>query len=74
MRLIIEYGGLMAAVWLSFDVLFVIVWARLRTAEQLSQHQTKATIIEFRPKDDWVRSRSNANRLASRRPQISYSN
>jgi len=74
MRLIIEHGALMAAVWLSLNVLFVMAWSRLRTAEQHSPYQTKATIIEFRPREDWVRSRSNANRLAPQRPQIRYSN
>ena len=32
MRLIIVHGALMAAVWLSFDVLFVIAWARYHSA------------------------------------------
>jgi hypothetical protein len=73
MRLIIEHSALAAAAWLSFDLLFVIAWARLHTAVRHSQHSIKATVIEFRPAD-WVRSPSNANRLASRRPQIRYGN
>jgi hypothetical protein len=73
MRLIIEHSALAAAAWLSFDLLFVIAWARLHTAERHSQHQIKATVIEFRP-GGWVSCQSNANRVASRRPQIRYGN
>jgi hypothetical protein len=74
MGLIIEHGALMAAAWLSLNVLFVIGWGRLHTAGQHSRHQTKATIIEFRPKDGWARSRSNDTGLASRCAQIACSN
>jgi hypothetical protein len=55
MRLIIEHSALVVAAWFSLDLLFVIGWARLRTAEQHFQHQTKATAIEFGP-GDWARS------------------
>lgn len=74
MRLIIEHGALIVAIWISFDVLFVIAWARLHTAQQHSQHPIKATVIEFPRKDDWMHSPSNVDRLASQRPQIRYSN
>jgi hypothetical protein len=73
MRLFSIYSALAAAGWLSLDVLFVIAWARLHAAQRHLQ-QTKATIIEFRPiPNDLVLARSNAHRLASRRPQITYS-
>jgi hypothetical protein len=47
MRLI-EHSALMAAVWLSVDMLFVVAWARLHSARQ-SHNRIKATVIEFRP-------------------------
>ena len=62
MRLIIEHSALAAAAWLSFDLLFVIAWARLHSGERHSQ--IKAKVIEFRPNDDGLRFRSNAHRLA----------
>jgi len=49
MRLIIEYSTLAVAVWLSFDVLFVIAWARFHSARRHSEEQLKATVIVFRP-------------------------
>jgi hypothetical protein len=74
MRLIVVYSALAAAGWLSLDVLFVIAWARLHAAERHSRRNVKATVIEFRPDQDRLRSRLNADRVASRRPQIRYGN
>lgn len=48
MRLIMEHGALVVATWLSLDILFVIAWARLHTAEQHFQHQRAATVVVFR--------------------------
>ena len=49
MRSIIEYSALAVAGWLSFDVLFVIAWARFHSARRHSEEQLKATVIVFRP-------------------------
>jgi hypothetical protein len=65
MRLISVYSALAAGGWISLDILFVIAWARLRSAERHFQHQIKAAVIEFPPNVDGVRSRSNAHHLAS---------
>ncbi len=56
MRLIIEYSALAVAVWLSFDVLFVIAWVRFHSARQHFEDQIKATVIAFRPNDRDVRT------------------
>jgi hypothetical protein len=45
---LIEHIALVAAVWLSVDVLFVVAWARLHS-ERHSQNRIKATVIEFQP-------------------------
>jgi hypothetical protein len=37
------------ATWLSLDILFVIAWARLHTAEQHFQHQRETAVLVFRP-------------------------
>jgi hypothetical protein len=74
MRLITVYSALAAAGWLSLDLLFVIAWARLHAGERHSRLKIKATVIEFRPNDGELRSRSNADRVASPRPQIRYGN
>jgi hypothetical protein len=73
MRLIIEHSALAAAAWLSFDLLFVIAWARFHAGERHPQSQIKATVLEFRP-NDRVSFRSNAHRLGAPRPQIRYGN
>lgn len=55
MRSIIEYG---IAGWLSFNVLFVIAWARFHAARQRYEHQRKATVIVFRPNSNLVCSQA----------------
>jgi hypothetical protein len=56
MRLIIEYGALVMAGWLAFDVLFVIAWARFHSATRRSDDQIRETVIVTRRNDDGVRS------------------
>jgi hypothetical protein len=46
MRLIIEYSAVAVAGWLSFNVLFVIAWARFHAARRHHEEQ-KARVIAF---------------------------
>jgi hypothetical protein len=56
MRLIIEYSALAVAGWLSFNVLFVVAWARFHAARRRFEDQNKAPFIVFRRNDDGVRT------------------
>jgi hypothetical protein len=56
MRLIIEYSALGLAGWLSFNVLFVVAWARFHAARRRFEGQIKAPFIVSRRNDDGVRS------------------
>jgi hypothetical protein len=56
MRMIIEYGALVVAGWLAFDVLFVIAWARLHWERPRYEDRTNATVTVLRPNDDGARS------------------
>ena len=69
MRLIIEYA---VAGWLSFNVLFVIAWARVHAARRRYEDQSKATVIVFRPNDNSVRSEiANYAHLADDASEVS---
>jgi hypothetical protein len=54
MRLI-EYGALVMAGWVAFDVLFAIAWARFYSARRRMEDQIKETLILIRRKNDGVR-------------------
>jgi hypothetical protein len=56
MRLIIEYIALGLAGWLSFNVLFVVAWARFHAARRRFEDQSKGPFIVFRRNDDGARS------------------
>jgi hypothetical protein len=56
MRLIIEYGALLMAGWLAFDVLLVIAWARFHSARRGFEDQIEGTVILTRRNDDGARS------------------
>jgi hypothetical protein len=52
----IEYGALVMAGWVAFDVLFAIAWARFHSARRRTEDQIEETLILIRRKDDGVRS------------------
>jgi hypothetical protein len=52
----IEYGALVMAGWVAFDVLFVIAWAKFHSARRRSEDQIEGTVILIRQNDDAVHS------------------
>jgi hypothetical protein len=53
---VIEYGGLVMAGWLAFDVLFCVASARFHSSRRRTEDQIKGAVVLIRRNDDAAHS------------------